>query len=120
MKNNYNYDLIYISNSKVTHLIYNFIQKRIDYHFSYRSFENMIYNEQAFINSISYLIEPELYTYLMALIKQYPPYSLIKKPDDIPIIVDLIITKWNPIIKTELESRINYINLSLLNIKRAS
>ncbi len=118
MKHNCN--LIYVDNVKIAHLIYNFIQERIDHHLTSYSGFYLTHNEQTSISNVSQVIESELYSYLSTLINKHLPYSITKNIGPLPVFLEFLITKWNPVIKEELEQKINYINLIFYNKKEAS
>lgn len=115
-KNNFN--LVYVDNKKIARLIYNFIQAKVIYNFSFCSYKNS--NDNDLIKEIIQLVQCDLNNYLVKLINQFPPTSIIKNTDDIPMVIDLIIAKWKPIIQEEIEFQINLINTNLFNKEKAS
>lgn len=107
MKHNNN--IVYVDNVKIAQLVYVFIQARIDHSFTSYSCRYLTHNEQLCMSNISHLIEADLYIYLSTLISDYLPSSVIKDIGDLPLFIEHLIIKWSPVIKDEIEQRINYI-----------
>jgi hypothetical protein len=105
----HNNSFVYIDNVKIAHLVYDFIQERIDQQLASYSCADLIHNEQDSLSSITHIIENEMYSYISTLIHKNLPVSIIKNIGELPIFIEFLITKWNPVIKEELALRINYI-----------
>ena len=88
MKHNCN--LTYIDNQKIAHLIYDFIQEKIDQRISSYSCADLMHNEQESLSSISHIIENDMYSYISTLIDKHLPYSIIKNIGELPIFIDFL------------------------------
>lgn len=110
-----NNNFLYIDNQKIAHIIYKYIQERIDQQLASYSTLDLIHNEQVYLIHISHIIEYDLYEYISTLINKHLPSSVIKNIGELPVFIEFLISKWSPIIRTELEYRIELLNLGLLN-----
>lgn len=110
-----NNNFVYIDNQKIAHIIYNYIQERIYQQLASYSTLDLFYNEQVHLIHISHIIEENLYEYIFTLINKHLPSSVIKNIGELPVFIEFLISKWTPIIRTELEYRIELLNLGILN-----
>lgn len=118
MKSNSNF--VYIDNQKIAHIIYNYIQVQIDQQLALYSTLDLIHNEQANLAHISNIIENDLYEYISTLINKHIPSSVINNIGELPVFIEFLISKWNPIIRTELEYRIELLNPNSSNKQQVS
>ena len=113
MKHQFN--ISYLDNEKVIFCIYSFIKQRIDYYMSYHYNRNNMQDNQNINNKIRQLINIDLSNYLILLINQYSPYYIDINGSNKAMFLDLLLNKWNPIIKTELELRIEHMQTYIMS-----
>lgn len=118
MKSNSNF--VYINNQKIAHIIYNYIQVQIDQQLALYSTLDLTFSKQAHLAHISNIIENDLYQYISTLINKHLPSTVIKNIGELPVFIEFLISKWSPIIRTEIEHKIELLNPSSTNKQQVS
>jgi len=113
MKHQFN--ISYLDNEKVIFCIYSFIKQRIDYYMFYHYNKNNMHNNKSIIKEIRQSVNIDLSNYLILLINQYSSYYIDINGSNKAMFLDLLLNKWNPIIKTELELRIEHMQTYIMS-----
>lgn len=116
MKHQFN--ISYLDNERVIFCIYSFIKQRIDYYMSYHYIQNNMQDNHNINNKIGQLINIDLSNYLILLINQYSPYYININGSNKAMLLDLLLNKWNPITKIELELRIEHMQTHVMSQQR--
>jgi hypothetical protein len=89
--------------------ISNFIEQRIDYHLSYQAISNLYNDQDNIVSSINNTILNELGDYIPKLYRRYNSSYTKKQLTELNIATDLMKNKFDTVITTELNKRINYL-----------